>query len=53
MQFPTANLRCAVALDDHSITMAPIIRMIFTMEASHRWSNTRYRELIGDATVRG
>jgi hypothetical protein len=36
MQCPTANLSCAVAFDDHTIKMAPIIRMILTTEASHR-----------------
>jgi hypothetical protein len=33
-QYPTANLPCAVAFDGHNIKMAPIIRMIFTMEGS-------------------
>jgi hypothetical protein len=31
-QCPTANLSCAVAFDDHTIKMAPIIRTIFAME---------------------
>jgi hypothetical protein len=31
-QCPIANLPCAVALDDHNIKMAPIMRMIFIME---------------------
>jgi hypothetical protein len=30
----TATLSSAVALDDHNIKMAPIIRMIFTTEVS-------------------
>jgi hypothetical protein len=31
-QAPTSTLRCAVALDDHNIRTAPMIRMIFIME---------------------
>jgi hypothetical protein len=30
------NVRCAVALNDDSITMAPIIRIIFIMNGSSR-----------------
>jgi hypothetical protein len=32
MQCPNANLFCAVAFDDHNIKIAPMMRMIFTIE---------------------